>query len=98
MGMFDYVNFKLKCPRCGKMINEFQTKDGPQLLIKLDFWDVKNFYNSCSACRSWVEFTLKKRPNRKLKVSDYKKTVKITTPADDKKYKRDMERLFGSAK
>lgn len=27
MGMFDYVNFKMKCPECGTEVASFQTKD-----------------------------------------------------------------------
>ena len=73
----------------------FQTKDGPCLLYELDWWDTNNFYTSCDHCRTWVEFTLEKRPNRKLKLEDYKKEVKKTTKKDDEQYKKDMEKLFG---
>lgn len=36
MGMFDWVEKKpVKCPICGREINEFQSKDGFKKLLKL---------------------------------------------------------------
>lgn len=95
MGMFDSINFKMNCPRCKKDMGDFQSKDGPCLLIELEFFEVDNFYTSCNHCLTWVEFTLNKRPNRKLTIKDYDKSVKKTTKKDDVKHKKAMEKLFG---
>lgn len=32
MGMFDWVDFKMRCPRCGEEVDGFQSKDGPLTL------------------------------------------------------------------
>jgi len=77
MGMFDYVKFKIKCPNCGKLIDNFQSKDSVCLMNNLEFWEVDNFYSSCTYCNTWVEFTLKER--KKRKISKYNKTIKIPT-------------------
>ncbi len=93
MGMYDYVNFKMNCPRCKKDMGEFQTKDGICLMVELDFFEVRNFYASCENCSTWVEFTLKKRPNRELTIKDYEKRVEKTTKKDDVKHKKMMDEL-----
>lgn len=74
MGMFDYVKFKDDCQKCGKPLDGFQSKDGPRLLIKLDYWEVDNFYTGCRSCNTWVEYTLKKK-RPKIPLSYYKKSV-----------------------
>jgi len=46
-------------------------------MVRLDFWEVENFYCRCSKCETWIEYILsKKRPNRKLIIKDYDKTIK----------------------
>ena len=58
MGLFDYVDHRMKCPTCGTQIYEFQTKDRPwPELEKLNPLDLLNFYAFCPECRTWVEFT-----------------------------------------
>ena len=98
MGMYDHVKFKMNCPRCNKKMNDFQTKDGSQSLSVLNWWDVSNFYTHCNYCRTWVEFILVDRPNRKLTIKDYKKIVKLTTKKDDEEYKKRMDIFFGGVK
>lgn len=94
MGMFDNVNFKMKCPKCRFLIDNFQSKDGSCLMVTLDFWEVGNFYGGCSKCNSWVEFTLKStRPNRKLTLKDYKKEVRISTKKEEKEHKDKYKRF-----
>lgn len=94
MGLYDYINFKMNCPRCKKDMGEFQSKDGDCGMETLDWWEVDNFYTSCEHCRTWVEFTLGKRPNRKLKISDYDKSIEKTTGKDDKKYKAELDKFL----
>ena len=47
MGMFDWVDYEQKCPRCGRIINDFQTKE---LDCNLDLVSpslVEYFWNEC---------------------------------------------------
>ena len=71
MGMLDDIkDFKVKCPNCGTEVNGFQSKDGACLMDKIDYWTVNNFYSSCSNCKTWIEYTLK-RPRGKISIKDY---------------------------
>ncbi|TDI97005.1 MAG: hypothetical protein E2O29_01860 [Deltaproteobacteria bacterium] len=73
--MFDYINFKIKCPNCKYNIDGFQSKDGPCDLEKLEYWQVKRFYSSCSRCSTWIEYVLPKEAQRKMPISEYKRTI-----------------------
>ena len=78
MGMFDYIKYKMKCPHCGKMITEFQSKDGDCMLGRLNFWEVEEFYNYCDECGTWIEFTLKEEDvNFDILIDQYEMTVKL---------------------
>lgn len=70
MGMFNYVNFIIKCPKCGSSIYDFQTKDGDLTLRTIEFYEVDNFYSSCNKCGTQIEYTLKPEI-RKLITIDY---------------------------
>ncbi len=74
MGLYDYINYEMNCPKCGAKMDSFQSKDGICSLATLDFWEVDNFYTSCGACEAWVEFNLKHREKRNIK--DYEMTVR----------------------
>ena len=54
MGMFDWINYEAPCPKCGEILNGWQSKDGACLLEQLEPSDVMNFYQSCPKCESWV--------------------------------------------
>lgn len=69
MGMFDWVNIKLPCPKCGKEIEGFQSKDGECLLDCLEFWQVDSFHSYCNNCKAAVEYTLKKDTQKKIRES-----------------------------
>lgn len=56
MGMFDYVNFKMNCPKCGDEVLGFQSKDAHCMLEKVDPVSVNNFYSNC-ACGHWIELS-----------------------------------------
>lgn len=71
MGMFDYIKLEIKCPICEKKVSGFQSKDGTCLMNELEFWEVNNFYSSCSYCSSWIEFNIKQKLNKKLILKDY---------------------------
>jgi len=56
MGMFDYVDVHMGCPRCQKIL-EFQTKtakDGKRSLRTLQPKDCIEMYAFCEACDLWV--------------------------------------------
>ncbi len=56
MGMFDYVDFVMDCPKCGEKVTDFQTKDKEQNLQWVHPREVENFYSSCNKCKVWIEF------------------------------------------
>lgn len=55
MGMFDYVKYEAPCPNCGKVIDEWQSKDYHCTLGSIEPWRVDQFYTSCPACGVWIE-------------------------------------------
>ena len=63
MGMFDYVDFEMDCPGCGKKVNGFQSKDGECYLGWIKPMDVNNFYDACNNCGAWIEFNRVKPTN-----------------------------------
>ena len=57
MGMFDKVNFKMNCPNCNNIIDNFQTKSEKNLLINLDVKDISfggSFYARCKDCNLYI--------------------------------------------
>ncbi len=56
MGMFDWVDFKMDCPGCGKPVGGFQSKDGDCLLETVKPEAVGHFYTGCDNCDGWIEF------------------------------------------
>ena len=72
MGMFDYVNYEMKCPTCGHLIDEFQTENGNCVMARLEITNVLNFYTNCWRCNTWIEFTRKPAQG----IDDFSMTVK----------------------
>jgi phage FluMu protein Com len=56
MGMFDYVNFKAPCKKCGKELTNFQTKDLECELVVVEPEKCERFYDSCPDCKTWNEY------------------------------------------
>lgn len=59
MGMFDRVKYQYTCPKCGCLMDDFQTKDKECDLDYYEAHEVDNFYTGCgdySKCRIFVEF------------------------------------------
>lgn len=75
MGMFNYINFKTKCPNCGTDVDGFQSKDGLCQLDTLEYWQVKKFYSSCPKCNTWIEYVLPKEAQPKTPISEYKRII-----------------------
>jgi len=94
MGMYDDVKFEMDCPKCKTKLNNFQSKSGVCAMFQLDFWEVDNFYCGCPNCNTWVEFTLKERPNKKLKIKDYEMKTKISTDKQEKAHKKKYKDFF----
>ena len=79
MGMFDWINIKLPCPKCGREIEGFQSKDGECLLDCLEFWKVDNFYSHCDYCGTIVDYTLNEYTREKIResIENIRKTITI---------------------
>ena len=73
MGMYDNIKLEVACSSCGAMVSGFQSKDGGCTLSELDYWEVNNFYSSCSKCGLWIEYN-RKTPRGKVPLSDYEQT------------------------
>jgi len=73
MGMFDWINTpEIKCYKCGKVIERWQSKDGECILTNLDFRAVDNFYEMCPYCRAWNEYVYEgKNQNGKRPICPY---------------------------
>ena len=61
MGMFDNVICEIKCPVCRNKVNDFQTKDGPRLMMNISINNIQRWYTSCFKCGLSIEF---KKPNK----------------------------------
>jgi hypothetical protein len=70
MGLYNLVKFSTKCPKCGELISDFQTKDGTLSLSEVEFYEVDNFYSFCENCGTSLDYTLKPEI-RKLITIDY---------------------------
>jgi hypothetical protein len=74
MGLFNEVDVTLPCPRCGKEVKKFQTKDDTYdtlYMEKVDFWTVREFHSICDTCNSFVRVKLGKDKLKFLTLSDY---------------------------
>lgn len=67
--MFDYVRYEAPCKKCGKILTNWQSKDGECLLNHLEPREVERFYALCmdSSCWTW---------NRRIVVSE---EIKVDT-------------------
>lgn len=77
MGMFDWVNvpFEILCPKCGKPVVGWQTKNTVCELLTVELSDVYCFYSICGWCKEWVEYVRK---------------TSVETPLDDFELKREV--------
>lgn len=57
MGMFDWVNVKIPCPKCGTSLSNFQSKDYTRTGSIIEPELVDTFYDSCEKCGTWVQYT-----------------------------------------
>ena len=66
MGMFDWINFEMDCPKCGKRVKDFQSKDSDCMFNLVAPDEVDNFYASCPGCLTWIEFCRHHKPREPL--------------------------------
>jgi hypothetical protein len=74
MGLFNYVKILIPCPKCGREVGEFQTKDDScdSLYMELvEFYTVREFHTSCPNCDTWISVKLKKDKLKELTLDDY---------------------------
>ena len=69
MGMFDYVDYTCKCPKCGAEVTGFQTKSGECTLSTISPEKAGYFYSSCEECDAWIE--------GETVVKDYQVIIKV---------------------
>jgi len=83
MGMYDCVNFEMRCPECNMLINDFQTKDtsGDRVLQlnSVDIREVFNFYTFCDNCKTWIEFN---RKPQNITIDDFEMTIDTSKKVD----------------
>jgi len=56
MAMFNYVNFEMPCPKCGKTVRRFQSKDGDLTMDLVEIEAVVTMYSRCE-CGHWIELS-----------------------------------------
>ena len=56
MGMFNYVNFEMPCPKCGETVRGFQTKDGDLTIDRVEIEAVVTMYSRCE-CGHWIKLS-----------------------------------------
>lgn len=71
MGMFDWVDFECNCPKCGKKVIGFQTKDYDNELETYTIFEVDYFYSSCENCRAWIHYKRKKIEQYPTEISKF---------------------------
>lgn len=62
MGLYDAVNHKIPCPKCGHEVADFQTKDlgeGMNIYEINQLWDGCVIYSDCRNCKEEVTLKVK---------------------------------------
>ncbi|MDH3424254.1 MAG: hypothetical protein OEN00_14775 [Gemmatimonadota bacterium] len=54
MGMYDDVDFTVKCPHCATLVTGFQTKDRDCTLELISPVGLDEFYSECDHCKTWL--------------------------------------------
>jgi len=59
MGMFDWVNYGCKCPKCGELVDGFQSKDRDfPMCENVDPSEVRELYSNCKKCKKFLHFNV----------------------------------------
>lgn len=64
MGLFDYVNFEMPCPKCGEKMDDWQSKSGDCTMATVDPTAVAYFYGGCDKCRISFDFSRQTNPTK----------------------------------
>ena len=91
MGMYDDINFSMKCINCGSLIKGFQSKDGSCKMNTLEPSQVDNFYSSCPKCNAWTEFNRKMINPRIMTFKEVLKEFDIEVKLDTSNVKNTNE-------
>ena len=84
MGMFDYIEYECKCPKCGEKVTGFQSKDRNCDMDILSPTQVDHFYSICDRCKEWISFdAVNPTSSRDYKRNDGK-IVTIKSTENDK--------------
>ena len=75
MGMFNWVNFEVRCPVCGRKLTNFQTKDLEKELNWVGYKRTKNFYTYCEVCGTSIHFYKIKNHNTINITATYKMEI-----------------------
>jgi len=59
MGMYNWVNFEIECPKCGNKVDGFQSKPWNGEFEWVNPWDVEEFHTQCDNCFTWIEYERK---------------------------------------
>lgn len=54
MGLFNYVKYSAPCPKCGTILDSWQTKDGDLGMVEVPPTECTFFYTECSECKTWI--------------------------------------------
>ena len=73
MGMHDYVDHKEPCPKCGRVLTNWQTKQGENTMALVSPTSVGCFYALCDFCKLCIEYTYVVPPP--TSVDQYTRTV-----------------------
>lgn len=74
MGMYDYIDFKTNCPRCGEIVSGFQSKDLDCELKTYSPLCVDYFYGSCLNCQNWITYSREHVAVERGSIKDFKIT------------------------
>jgi hypothetical protein len=87
MGMFDWVNYTATCD-CGRSLRDFQSKDGPCQMLRLEPHQVEIFYTMC-LCGLWNEYKVEAEVEVIVKSMDIRKvkSERMTAEVDFKESK-----------
>lgn len=82
MGMFDWVYYTTTCD-CGRVLLDFQSKDGPCTMRRIEPHEVKRFYTMCR-CGLWNEYEVDAEVDVIVRRMDIRKvkSEKITSEID----------------
>ena len=55
MSIVDSVNYSCRCPNCGTVLKDWQTKHGPCVSTRLEPWEVTAFHTQCNECMALID-------------------------------------------